>query len=181
MGFTNSETSSKERSEFLRRVEQLLMKLVSYLPVDGAVDQMGIKHIHDSLPPVLSKEEKNCSIFNVGAHWQDGQVINSVQLDKNTELRLVRKDAVRLIADDEGVTVYYTLENSRVFHEQEPQYMEFTSEGSPVIEDITKKFPSYVAIKDLPGDDMEFKIDLLTMLYEKGIVITKESLTSKTT
>ncbi|CAB4043787.1 bifunctional lysine-specific demethylase and histidyl-hydroxylase NO66, partial, partial [Paramuricea clavata] len=39
MGFTNSETSSKERSEFLRRVEQLLMKLVSYLPVDGAVDQ----------------------------------------------------------------------------------------------------------------------------------------------
>ena len=40
-------------------------------------------------------EEKDCSIFNVGAHWKDGQVINVVQLDKNTELRLVRKDAVR--------------------------------------------------------------------------------------
>jgi hypothetical protein len=40
-------------------------------------------------------EEKDCSIFNVGANWKDGQVINSVELQGKSELRLVRKDAVR--------------------------------------------------------------------------------------
>ena len=43
-------------------------------------------------------EEKECSIFNAGAHWKGGQVTNAVELDENTELRLVRKDAVRCVA-----------------------------------------------------------------------------------
>ena len=34
----------------------------------------------------------------------------------------------RLVVDDEGVTLYYSVENSRVYHEQESQYMEFTVE-----------------------------------------------------
>ncbi|XP_028398568.1 ribosomal oxygenase 1-like [Dendronephthya gigantea] len=181
MGFTNAETSSKERSEFLRRVEQLLMKLISHLPIDAAVDQMGIKHIHNSLPPVLNRDEKDCSVFNVGARWQDGQITNAVQLDEDTELRLVRKDSVRLVADEEGVTLYYNMENSRVYHEQEQQYMEFASEGSPIIEQMIKAFPNFVEVKNLPGDNMDYKIDLLTMLYEKGIVITKEPLIANDT
>ena len=32
--------SSKERTEFIHHVEQLLKKLVSYLPIDSAVDQV---------------------------------------------------------------------------------------------------------------------------------------------
>ena len=43
------------RQQFLRKIEQLMSKLVTYAPVDSAADQMAKKYIHDSLPPVLTE------------------------------------------------------------------------------------------------------------------------------
>jgi hypothetical protein len=62
-------------------------------------------------------EEKDCSIFNVGASWKDGQVINSVELQGKSELRLVRKDAVRCdifpcLARQTAATVWCSCEQS---------------------------------------------------------------------
>ena len=50
----NSQESS-ERKAFLRKVEQLMMKLLSHAPVDGAADQLGKRFIHDTLPPVFTE------------------------------------------------------------------------------------------------------------------------------
>ena len=44
---------------------------------------------------ILYLEEMNCSIFNDGARWKDGCVINAVIIDEVTAVRLVRKGAVR--------------------------------------------------------------------------------------
>lgn len=32
--------TSTERSDFLRRIQQLIMKLATYAPIDGAADQV---------------------------------------------------------------------------------------------------------------------------------------------
>ena len=55
---------SPERTSFLRKIEQLMMKMVTYAPVDAACDQMSKNYIHDTLPPVLT-ESKSALYSNV--------------------------------------------------------------------------------------------------------------------
>ena len=44
-----------QRQQFMRKVQQLMNRLMTYAPVDAAADQMAKKYIHDSLPPVLTE------------------------------------------------------------------------------------------------------------------------------
>ena len=52
-----------QRQQFLRKIEQLMSKLLTYAPVDAAVDQMAKKFVHDSLPPVLTESKGLCQDF----------------------------------------------------------------------------------------------------------------------
>ncbi|XP_060068982.1 ribosomal oxygenase 1-like isoform X2 [Ylistrum balloti] len=56
MGVANSDVDNPQRKDFLRKVEQMMVRLISNAPVDAACDQMGKQFIHDSLPPVLSED-----------------------------------------------------------------------------------------------------------------------------
>ena len=48
------------------KVQQLMLKLSSYCPVDAAVDQMAVKFQHDSLPPMLQEgKEQEISLRDV--------------------------------------------------------------------------------------------------------------------
>ena len=50
----------------MRKVQQLMNRLMTYAPVDAAADQMAKKYIHDSLPPVLTEGsclEQPCLLF----------------------------------------------------------------------------------------------------------------------
>ncbi|KAK3748732.1 hypothetical protein QZH41_015680 [Actinostola sp. cb2023] len=136
-GVANTDNITKDRSEFLRKIEKLMSKLIAHAPVDEAADQMAVSVISDCLPPMLTN---------------------------------------RLINDDEGVSVYHTMENSRVYHEVEPRKLDFTSEAGPAIECIFNAFPDFIKVGHLPHDNMEFKVDVVTMLYEKGILVTKDPL-----
>ena len=45
---------SKDRTLFKDKCEKLVKKLVKYLPIDAAADQMAKSYIHESLPPCFS-------------------------------------------------------------------------------------------------------------------------------
>ncbi|XP_068731298.1 ribosomal oxygenase 1-like [Montipora capricornis] len=173
MGVANSELNNKDRTEFLRKVEKLMMKLVSHAPVDAAADQLSISVLHDCLPPILTEEETKKSIFGTDSSWKDGSVSNKVTIDGETEIRLIRKGVARLVVEGECVNVYHTLENSRVYHQNELDRVEFGLEAGPLVEAILHSFPEYIKVRDLPHDDIDFKVDLVTVLYEKGILSRK--------
>lgn len=61
-----------ERKTFLKKIEQLMKKLLPYMPVDAACDQMSKQFIHDSLPPVIT--EGKSLPCPVGAHLKDRQI-----------------------------------------------------------------------------------------------------------
>lgn len=96
VGLAHVNKDSIDRTKFIRRTQYLLSKLVQYIDADKAADEMAKKHIHDFLPPVLTEEEKECSVYDDGERMmKGGVVVNRVEIEPDTRVRLVRAHCVR--------------------------------------------------------------------------------------
>lgn len=104
----------------------LVKKLIKYLPIDAAVDQMAKRYIHESLPPCLTSVEKNHSIHGNGECWNEklNQVTQIAEMEPDTAIKLIRKNCLRLVVEENSCFVYYNLNNSKIFCEKEAQYLE---------------------------------------------------------
>ncbi|OWF43534.1 ribosomal oxygenase 1-like [Mizuhopecten yessoensis] len=180
MGVANSDVDNPQRKEFLRKVEQMMMRMISNAPVDAACDQMGKQFIHDSLPPVLSEAEKSCSIHNGGEKWdkQKSQVVGATEIEPDTAIKIVRKGILRLLTEEDEVRIYHTLENARLYHKVDPQYIDVEAEVASAVEFLIHSYPEFVSVENLPLPTLEKKLEIATSLYEKGLLITGEPLTS---
>uniref|UniRef100_A0AAY4DKM5 Bifunctional lysine-specific demethylase and histidyl-hydroxylase n=1 Tax=Denticeps clupeoides TaxID=299321 RepID=A0AAY4DKM5_9TELE len=133
MGVQNSEKNDPRRVEFQKRVDSLMKKLAAYAPVDAAVDQKAREFLHDCLPPVLTPDEKTTSVFGAPARWEDGEVVDvEAQIRAQTRIRFIRGGIARLCSNGEDVLLCHTIENSRVYHKEEPKSLEIKSEVSGV-------------------------------------------------
>ncbi|XP_041351839.1 ribosomal oxygenase 1-like isoform X2 [Gigantopelta aegis] len=178
MGVVNSDKDCPERVDFLSKMKQLLTSLVSYAPIDAACDQMGKQFVVDSLPPVLSEGEKQCSIHGTGEHWNSEEhgVRGTVEIEPDTHIKLVRKGVIRIITEEDQVRIYHCLENARIFREVEPQYIEIQAEVAPAVEFLIHNYPEYIPVDSLPLDSLEERISIAKDLYEKGLLITGDPL-----
>ncbi|XP_062350379.1 ribosomal oxygenase 1 [Cinclus cinclus] len=177
MGVANSDTVDARRAAFVEKVQGLIKKLVDYAPIDAAVDQRAKSFLHDCLPPVLTPTEKAQSVYGFPARWQDGGPCNvDILITKDTEVRLLRHGIVRLCNEEAGVMLYYTTENSRVYHKEEPKFLELDPECTDSVEFLLSSYPNYVNVDNLPCETLEEKISLATLLFEKGILTTKKPL-----
>ncbi|NWY43693.1 RIOX1 oxygenase, partial [Sylvia atricapilla] len=177
MGVANSDTVDARRTAFVEKVQSLIKKLVDYAPIDAAVDQRAKSFLHDCLPPVLTQSEKAQSVYGFPARWQDGGPCNvDIVITKDTEVRLLRHGIVRLCNEEAGVMLYYTTENSRVYHKEEPKFLELDPEYTDSIEFLLSSYPNHVTVDNLPCETLEEKISLATLLFEKGILTTKKPL-----
>ncbi|XP_007438261.1 ribosomal oxygenase 1 [Python bivittatus] len=179
MGVINTDAVDPRRAVFLQKIRTLVTKLMDYAPVDAAVDQKAKSFLHDCLPPVLTETEKALSVFRHPARWENGSVQNvDVQLKKTTQVRLLRYGIVRLCNEGDAMLLYYTTENSRVYHKEEPKYCEIEPEYIDGIEFLLSSYPKYISVDALPCGSLNDKIALATFLFEKGLVITKNPLLS---
>nr|XP_012429528.4 ribosomal oxygenase 1 [Taeniopygia guttata] len=177
MGVANSDTVDARRTAFVEKVQSLIKKLVDYAPIDAAVDQRAKSFLHDCLPPMLTESEKAQSVYGFPARWQDGGPCNvDILITKDTEVRLLRHGIVRLCNEEAGVMLYYTTENSRVYHKEEPKFLELDPEYTDSIEFLLSSYPNHVSVANLPCETLEEKISLATLLFEKGILTTKKPL-----
>ncbi|NWS76486.1 RIOX1 oxygenase, partial [Crotophaga sulcirostris] len=177
MGVTNLDAVNARRTAFVEKVQSLIKKLVDYAPIDAAVDQRAKSFLHDCLPPVLSESEKARSMHGFPARWQDGGPRDvDIVITKDTEVCLLRHGIIRLCNEEAGVRLYYTTENSRVYHEEEPKFLEIDPEYTDSIEFLLSSYPNYVSVDNLPCETLEDKVSLATLLFEKGILTTKKPL-----
>ncbi|XP_034996629.2 ribosomal oxygenase 1 [Zootoca vivipara] len=179
MGVLNSDVVDPRRDAFMQKIRTLITKLMDFAPVDAAVDQKAKAFLHDCLPPVLTESEKALSVYGHPARWGNGDVQNlDVQLKKKTQVRLLQYGIVRLCNEGDATLLYYTTENSRVYHKEEPKYCEIEPEHTDGIEFLLSSYPKYVSVEDLPCATLDDKIALATVLFEKGLLITKNPLLS---
>ncbi|XP_026097179.1 ribosomal oxygenase 1-like isoform X2 [Carassius auratus] len=180
MGVQNSEKEDPRRDKFIAHIEGLMKKLVNYAPVDAAVDQKARDFLHDCLPPVLSAEEKASSVYGAPARWGDGLALDvTVQLKGQTQIRLLGALAARLCSDGDTVSLFYTSENSRVYHKAEPKSIEMKAEHIDAMEFLIHSYPKFVSVASLPCETMEAKMSLAELLFEKGLIHTAKPFTAE--
>ncbi|XP_008102195.1 ribosomal oxygenase 1 [Anolis carolinensis] len=179
MGVLNSDRVDPRRASFMQKVSRLITKLTDYVPVDAAVDQKAKCFLHDCLPPMLTESEKALSVYGHPARWEDGSVRNAdVQVKGTTWVRLLRHGIVRLCNEGDAVVLYYTTENSRVYHKEEPKSCEIEPEYAESIEFLLSSYPKFVSVESLPCATSDDKIALASVLFEKGLLATKNPLLS---
>ncbi|KAK2856066.1 hypothetical protein Q5P01_004801 [Channa striata] len=177
MGVQNSDKDDPRRTKFLSRIESLMKKLPNYAPVDAAVDQKARDFLHDCLPPMLTPEELSTSVQGAPTRWERGQVMDvGAHINSKTQVRILRAGCARLCSDGEAVHLYYTIDNSRVYHKEELKSVEIKPEHTDAIEFLIHSYPKFVTVESLPCDAAESRVALAELLFEKGIIHTAEPL-----
>ncbi|XP_072265258.1 ribosomal oxygenase 1 isoform X2 [Pyxicephalus adspersus] len=175
MGVQNADLEDPRRKAFMEKVHSMMKKLTEYAPVDAAVDQKAKEFLHDCLPPVLTAAERDCSVLGAPAIWDNGIVKDcTVTLEKDSQIRFLRGSVARLCSEGETCLLYYSTDNSRVYHKEQPKFIEINTEHVDAIDYLLHSYPNYVYVDDLPCETTDDKLALTTVLFEKGLLTTKE-------
>jgi len=181
MGVVNESKKTSARAKFVEKVKSLMTKLLEFAPIDEACDQLGKKLMHDALPPALELSEKARTVFGDGEKWHSSKqaVVNRVEIDPDTHIRLIRSTAVRLVPEDDTVMLYYSTENTREYHEVTAQSLEIGADLAPAVEHLITSYPEYVKVESLPLEDLQDRMKVVGDLWERGILMTSEPLEAK--
>ncbi|KAB0405581.1 hypothetical protein E2I00_007471, partial [Balaenoptera physalus] len=178
MGAQHSESKDPRRTAFMEKVRVLVARLGHFAPVDAVADQRAKDFIHDSLPPVLTDRERALSVYGLPIRWETGEPVNvGAQLTTETEVHMLQDGIARLVGEGGHLFLYYTVENSRVYHLEEPKCLEIYPQQADAMELLLRSYPEFVRVADLPCDSVEDQLSLATMLYDKGLLLTKMPLT----
>jgi len=171
-------SNSSAREQFIAKVKQLMTKLIDHAPIDAACDQLGKKLMRDVLPPALELSEKARTVVGDGEKWNSSKntVVNRVEIDPDTSIRLIRSTAVRLVSEEDSVQVFFSTENTREYQEVGEQSLEVGSDLAPAVEHLITSYPAWVKVEDLPLDELEDRMKVAGDLWERGILMTNEPL-----
>ena len=64
--------------------------------------------------------------------------------------------------EEDAVKIYYSTENSREYHEYEPQFFEIDRHLVPAIREIILQYPNYIKVEDLPTSDIDVDVKVNT-------------------
>lgn len=174
MGAQHSDSKDPRRTAFMEKVRVLVARLGHFAPVDAVADQRAKDFIHDSLPPVLTDRERALSVYGLPIRWEAGEPVNvGAQLTTETEVHMLQDGIARLVGEGGHLFLYYTVENSRVYHLEEPKCLEIYPQQADAMELLLRSYPEFVKVGDLPCDSVEDQLSLATMLYDKGLLLTK--------
>ncbi|XP_042856758.1 ribosomal oxygenase 1-like [Penaeus japonicus] len=178
MGIANMDHNIAGREAFIKKVGEMVGRMLETAPIDAAVDQMGAGFMHDCLPPFLKAVDKSCSVYGGGEKWckTKRRVVNRVELGPDTPVRLIRGNCLRVVVEADNVRLYHTLENSREYHAEDPQYLELVPESAPVVEALLHAYPKYITIENLPLEEESEKMAVVSGLWERGLLVTAQPL-----
>ncbi|KAJ8945086.1 hypothetical protein NQ318_005266 [Aromia moschata] len=172
LGWVNRDSQAEDRSLVLNHVEKLMQTLISYVDVDQAADKLGRKFMYDSMPPVLSKREAIHTSKYDGDFMKEGKILNRVEIDMDTEVRLLRYHCLRLVVEDDIPKIYYNTDNAKAYHGEEEQFVTIDHKLIPGIEILQNRYPAFIRVEEIPVEDDVAKAQLVSDLWERGLLVT---------
>lgn len=100
-----------------------------------------------------------------------------VEIGMDTEVRLVRYHSLRLVIED-SAKIYYNTDNAKFYHGEEEQFLSIDNTLVPCIKKLQNIYPEFIEVENLPGDDNIAKAQLVSDLWEKGLLVTNGALPS---
>lgn len=82
----------------------------------------------------------------------------------------------RVVNEDDTIRIYYSVNNSREYHAEEPQYLEIDADLAPAVEALISHYPEYLAVEEFPIEDTAAKVQIASDLWEHGLLMTEEPL-----
>lgn len=118
-----------------------MTRLVKYAPVDSAADDLASRLLHDALPPnynrssVLTLPAPSEGNLPSAAARQVSECAEGVAdltptVTVNSKVRLITPYVARLLAHEECVSLQHSASNSRLFHEIDPQEIDYPADVS---------------------------------------------------
>lgn len=95
--------------------------------------------------------------------------------NENSCLRIVEEDVTTEDGSMERQTrIYHTLDNSREYHKDEPQFIIIPPEMVPTVLQLVSAYPAFTKISDLQGDvDEKNKVlSCFSVIIKVGTVIS---------
>lgn len=178
-GVAFSDNTTKERVDLQKKVTQLLHKCIRDMPledlVDAAVDQVAKKFQHEALPPEILPSERTRTVFGSRNHTNErGECVCDYDIDERTNVRLLRANIMRLVDEEEKIRIYYYLDNSKEYCEYEPNFIEIEPMEAASVEVLIKSYPQYIGVSQLPLPSDDQKINLVTALWERGLLMMEK-------
>ncbi|XP_019723520.1 ribosomal oxygenase 1 [Hippocampus comes] len=171
MGVQNSDKDDPRRAKFFSKIDNLMNKLSNFVAVDAAVDLKAREFLHDCLPPKLTADEAAGSVHGAPARWEEGRVRNAgAYITSQTRVALLRAGCARLCSDGDAVHLYYTTDNSRVYHKEEPKSFEIKPEYTDAVEFLIHSYPEFVSVGSFPCDSLQEKMSLAKLLFKEGVI-----------
>uniref|UniRef100_A0A0K8U7R9 Bifunctional lysine-specific demethylase and histidyl-hydroxylase n=1 Tax=Bactrocera latifrons TaxID=174628 RepID=A0A0K8U7R9_BACLA len=178
-GIAYSDNDTTERADLLRKVTKLMGQCLHSAQLgemmDAAVDQLAKKYQHEALPPHVLPGERARTIFGSRSTTNDqGECMCDYEIDELTNVRLLRANIMRLVQEEDKVRIYYYVDNSKEYCEYEPNFIEIEPEEAASVEVLIRSYPQYVGVSQLPLEDDERKVQMVTALWERGLLMTEK-------
>ncbi|XP_011212103.2 bifunctional lysine-specific demethylase and histidyl-hydroxylase NO66 [Bactrocera dorsalis] len=178
-GIAYSDNDTKERADLLRKVTKLMGQCLHSAQLgemmDAAVDQLAKKYQHEALPPHVLPGERARTIFGSRSTTNEqGECMCDYEIDERTNVRLLRANIMRLVQEEDKVRIYYYVDNSKEYCEYEPNFIEIEPEEAASVEVLIRSYPQYVGVSQLPLEDDERKVQMVTALWERGLLMTEK-------
>ncbi|XP_017002371.2 bifunctional lysine-specific demethylase and histidyl-hydroxylase NO66 [Drosophila takahashii] len=178
LGEAQRSNKSKQRREMVERVQQLVATALvpSEKEIDAAVDQLAKKFQHEALPPTILPEEKLRTVFGSRSSTDEqGNCICDYEFDEETSVRLLRANILRLVTEDDGsVRIYHHVDNALEYCKYEPIFMEILPEEAAAVSLLISAYPYYLTIAQLPLETTARKVEVVTALWERGLLMTEK-------
>ncbi|XP_017064564.1 bifunctional lysine-specific demethylase and histidyl-hydroxylase NO66 [Drosophila eugracilis] len=178
LGEAQKSNKSKTRDQLVENVQMMVAKYLKPTAddIDQAVDQMAKKFQHEALPPTLLPEEKIRTVFGSrNSTDEQGNCIWDYEFDSKTSVRLLRANILRLVTEEDGsVRIYHHIDNALEYCKYEPIFMEILPEEVPAVELLISAYPFYLEVNQLPLETTARKVEVVTALWEKGLLMTEK-------
>ncbi|KAK5643293.1 hypothetical protein RI129_007138 [Pyrocoelia pectoralis] len=174
-GFANDDCDSKMRMTLKKKVKRLLTKMIDHLDIDSAADELGKQFMWDSMPPIPTKNEREHMMILNGEKIDKGKIYDKIDFNLNVEVRLLRYHCMRLVNDrsEDSLKIYYNTDNANYYHGEELQFLVIDYMYEDAIKCLIHAYPNYVQIGKLPLDGDSDKIQIVSDLWEKGLLVTR--------
>ncbi|XP_053667632.1 bifunctional lysine-specific demethylase and histidyl-hydroxylase NO66 [Anopheles marshallii] len=171
-GIVHSDGTSTERRRLIVRIRTMFDKLFSDTAIDAAVDQLAKRFQHDALPPLVDFGEWDDTVYGAGNYEfrPDGTVQCARPIEDRSSVRLLRRNILRLVSEEEKLRIYYHTDNSREYHQYEANFLELDHETALGVELLIKMYPRYVLVSSLPVED---RLEFIRSLWEKGLIVCR--------
>ena len=169
LGIVFNDSKTNERKLFIDKARELFETIFNEESLDVAADQLAKKFQHDALPPMLTEKEKAKTSFGCNFLFNgNGEIAPKECIKENTKVRLLRRNILRLVQEEGTIRVYYSTDNSKEYHEYEPNFLELEEDVANGIEDLVKAYPHFMKVKDI---SVENPVDFISSLWERGLLI----------